>query len=306
MSKHFPYSTFCSQCVWRDLPYFLWCHLEALSLGKAGFSWHHLYLSLYSSVQAHPCFYHLYGAFLHWRSTTNTLLAQRSLLMSACLSKYQNKWFFCLESVWDHVSLKAFQLFWTPLPFRAGSTGIPLNNFLNKLKSGLLNSSICSLLLSFHTPCRNSDLTSCWFTHPQPFLPCHWAAEIVMSSWSPLSLFQEVIPDALQKPPVLLVFHTSLLVDVRKVKLLCEKQGLFFRPPPNHRLFTLHHPSHWRDPFTWADPSLWQQAPYILIFQSISPGEPRPAHGSHPGCTGCHFLVIPTTLQLSGGKKQVF
>lgn len=173
MGKHFPCSTFCSQCGWRDPPYFPWCHLEALSLGKVGFSWHHLYPFLYSSFLAHLCFHLLYDPFLHWRTTTSILLTQRSLLMSACLSEYQKELFFCLGNAWEHVSLKACQLFWTPLPFRAVSTGIPLTSFLNKLKSALLKSNICSLLLSFLTPCRSSHPTSCWFTHPQTILPCH-------------------------------------------------------------------------------------------------------------------------------------
>lgn len=135
-----------------------------------------------------------------------------------CLSKYQNKLFICLENAWEHVSLKVCQLFWTPLPFRAVSTGIPVTSFLKKLKSALLKSSILSLLLSFLTH-------QMLVTHPQPLLPCCWIAEVVIPSWSSLCLFQEVIPDALQKPPVLQVFHNSLPADVRRVKLLCEKQG---------------------------------------------------------------------------------
>lgn len=174
------------------------------------------------------------------------------------------------------------------------STGIPLTSFLNKLKSALLKSSICSLLLSFLTPCRTSHPTSCRFTHPQPILPCYWIADIVIPGWPPVGLFQEVIPDALQKPPVLLMFHTSLPVDVRKVKLLCEKQGLFFRPLPQttgSSLSIIHPTEEILIPRLILHSE--SKPPTSSSCLPVSRGEPVRAHGSHPWRAGW-----PTTSQL--------
>lgn len=105
-------------------------------------------------------------------------------------------------------------------------------------------------------------------------------AEVVIPSWSSSCLFQEVIPDVLQKPFVPLVFHNSLAVDARKVKVLCGKQGLFFRPLPQttgSSLSIMHPTEENLIPrlILHSDSKL-----LAVIFLPVSPGEPIPAHGS--------------------------
>lgn len=87
---------------------------------------------------------HLYTAFSCWNCAMTFLLCQAVLLIRLLIFLRMDHSF-----TWRMLFLKASQLCWGPLTFRAASCGIPPTSPLNKAKFLSLESRVCALMPTF-------------------------------------------------------------------------------------------------------------------------------------------------------------